>query len=98
LYSLDIEAPKPTWTMDDLRVQRERQDILLKRIFAGFGLVVMLLELGVATVIFWHYGEARRWLLPDAVISAYLGATVVQVVSLVLVMTRSLFPHNGGDG
>lgn len=71
--------------------RRERQEITLKWVFAAVGLVVMVAELALATVVFWRYTSAHGWRVPDAVVATYLGATVVQAVALVTVMTRSLF-------
>lgn len=95
----EIEPRDETGTIGDATdfdAQRQRQDILLKRTFAVVGLVLLVVELGLATLVFWRYGDALRWQIPDAVISAYLGATVVQVVGIVLVMTRSLFRSDAG--
>jgi hypothetical protein len=36
------------------------------------------------------------WDLPAGVIEVWLGATVVQVVGIVLIVTRHLFPNRDG--
>lgn len=39
-----------------------------------------------------------HWQVPTAAIQAWLAATVVQVIGIVLVITRSLFPHVSETG
>lgn len=46
----------------------------------------------VADVVFFIYAYAAGWHISDRVISAWLGATVVQVVAVALTVTRGLFP------
>lgn len=83
---------QPIYSMDDIRLLIGKQDLTLRRIFAAFGLLTMTAQLVVASLVFLKYAEAQDWRIPEAVMGSYLGATVVQVVSIVLVMTRSLFP------
>ncbi len=70
---------------------RERQEIVLKWVFAAVGLLVMLSELVLNAVVFWTYASANGWLIPDVVITTYLAATAILSVGLVTVMMRSLF-------
>ncbi len=69
-----------------------RQDIALKRRYANFALIGLSLQVLVANAVFIAYGHALHWRLPTASISAWLGATVVQVVAVALAVTRGLFP------
>lgn len=50
-------------------------------------------QLIVANGVFIAYAWAGKgWDLETSVINVWLGATVVQVIGVVLVVTRSLFP------
>jgi hypothetical protein len=84
---------QPVYTMDYVRVLGGKQDLRLRWIFASFGLAAMTAQIVIATIIFFRYGDAVKWELPDGVIAAYLGSAVAQVVGIVMVMTKSLFPE-----
>ena len=71
---------------DLARMQEERG---LRRRIANGALCVMLLQILVANAIFAWYGDTNGWDVSPAAISAWLAATVVQVV---LVITNYLFP------
>ncbi len=68
-----------------------------RRLFARTILVVMFLQIAAANTAFYLYGFAYDWQIPVAAINGWLAATVVQVVSVVLVITRYLFPPGGSD-
>jgi hypothetical protein len=44
------------------------------------------------TLMFLYAGLGRHWNVPDGVINGWLAATVIQLVGVVLVVTRYLFP------
>lgn len=76
------------------------QEIGLREAYAKGLLLVLAVELIVVNVLFWLYAEkGKNWDIPDGVIQIWLGATVVQVVGIVGVVTRYLFPRrdNGSD-
>jgi hypothetical protein len=50
------------------------------------------LQIVAADVVFTVYGAANSWVIPGSTISAWLGATVVQVIAVATVIVRSLFP------
>ncbi|MDQ3090278.1 MAG: hypothetical protein M3R46_01180 [Actinomycetota bacterium] len=56
------------------------------------------IQIAAADYIFYLYGSAWEWRIPTAAINGWLTATVVQVVSVVLVTTRYLFPKDGFRG
>ena len=89
--------------------ERERaQDIRLKKLFAeqehglrqsyaDWILRILGAQFFVADVVFVAFAWAgRRWDLPPGVIEVWLAATVVQILGVVAVVTRHLFP--GRDG
>jgi hypothetical protein len=75
----------------DLDIARDNRR-LRRRVAVG-ALSVMLLQIVAANAIFVWYGDTQGWDVPAAAISAWLGATVVQIVAVVLVITNYLFPR-----
>jgi hypothetical protein len=76
----------------------ERQDIELKKEYARWLRRALTGQLLVADVVFFIYAWAgKRWDLEPVVINIWLGATVIQVVGIVLVVTRHLFPQRDGE-
>lgn len=64
----------------------------------GYGAVALtVLQVGVADYVFIKYALKFHWKVPQGAMQAWLAATVIQVVGIVLVITRSLFP-SGGKG
>ncbi|MBS1883254.1 MAG: hypothetical protein JSS97_09885 [Actinobacteria bacterium] len=85
--------------------ERERaQNLELRRLFAeqehglrqSYGdwiLWILGAQFAVADVVFVTFAWAgKRWDLPPEVIEVWLAATVVQIVGVVAVVTRHLFP------
>ena len=59
--------------------------------------MVLRIEIVIANAVFIAFAWAgEKWKLETAVIDVWLGATVVQVVGIVLVVTRHLFPDRNG--
>jgi hypothetical protein len=84
--------PVPERTRDDIaKIEAESRgaDLRLQKI-VGYGtLGLMLAQLVVANYVFLKYADAKGWAkLPTGVIQAWLGATVVQVIGVVLVIAR----------
>lgn len=66
------------------------QDIRLKRIYAPALLIAHGVQIAIADGVFVAYAWAGTdWKLAEGVINVWLGATVVQVIGVVLVVTRS---------
>jgi hypothetical protein len=77
-----------------LRESNAKQDLELRETYAKWLLGILAVELIVVNVIFCLYAsKGRDWRLPDGVIQIWLAATVVQVVGIVTVVTRYLFPR-----
>ncbi len=77
-----------------LRESNAKQDLELRETYAKWLLGILAIELVVVNVIFCLYAaKGRDWRLPDGVIQIWLAATVVQVVGIVTVVTRYLFPR-----
>jgi hypothetical protein len=82
---------------DSLRFSHEKelkQDRELKLSYATWLRRLLAAQVAVADAVFIVYAWAgKHWHLDPAVIDVWLGATVVQVVGVVLVVTRHLFPQ-----
>jgi hypothetical protein len=68
-------------------------DVTLKRRVANTALVFMALQILVADAMFGTYGFGNGWVLPPSAVVAWLGSVVAEVIGVVLVVTRSLFPR-----
>jgi hypothetical protein len=84
---------------------RGRQELLLRGSYASVAGGVVLVQMGIADWFFYKYASspAIDWDVPGPVILGWMSATVVQVVGILLVITRSLFPNHdkrddGGSG
>lgn len=70
------------------------QEIALRRRYASWLLVTMILQLVLANGIFVaHAWVGAHWRLEPAVVQIWLASTVVQVVGVITVVTRHLFPR-----
>jgi hypothetical protein len=75
------------------QVDRE-QDINLKRTYARRLLWLLTFQMAIADGVFVAYAQVGvHWALTPQVIDAWLGATLIEVVGIVLVVTRYLFPR-----
>lgn len=80
--------------MEDLDALDRQQDIELKRLYARRMLLGLALQIFVADVVFVLYAWlGKKWDVPTEAIQVWLAATVIEVVSVVLVITRYLFPN-----
>ena len=68
------------------------QDQSLRKWYARLLLLGMAAQVIFANVIFWRYSTAAEWKMPSEVVIAWLSGTVVEIIGLVLIITRSLFP------
>jgi hypothetical protein len=78
----------------DLSKRDRKQDIDLKRTYAKTLLMMMGAQLVVANAVFIAYAWAGvHWNIEAAVINVWLAATLIEVIGVVLVVTRYLFPR-----
>lgn len=74
-----------------------KQDIELKKTYAKWLLILVAAQLAVADAVFVAYAWAGvNWDLETAVVQAWLGATMIELVGVALVITRYLFPRRAG--
>lgn len=83
--------------LDRARRRNLRTDTHL-RVALGYGAVVgAALQFASANVAFYLYAVALHWKLPPEVMIGWFGATVAQIVGIVLVIAKYLFPEKGTD-
>jgi hypothetical protein len=92
------ELAKLETEVDALReaLASEVQNRQLRYPIAIGALAVMVLQVIVSNAIFGWYGDTNAWDVSAAAISAWMGATVVEVVAVVLVVMNYLFPDGRG--
>jgi hypothetical protein len=72
--------------------------IRLKRFYGRSVLALMTLQLVVVNAGFLIYSwKGYDWKPPEGVVQVWLSATFVQIVSVVVVITKSLFPGRRGE-
>jgi hypothetical protein len=76
---------------------KARQELGFGRYYAYGALAAMGVQVLIADVAFYIYGYENRWHIPSSAIDVWLGAVVVQVIGVVLVIARSLFPSTNSD-
>ncbi|WP_151199574.1 hypothetical protein [Cryobacterium sp. LW097] len=82
--------------MTTLKRRDRGQDIFLKRVLAYFAIGAVAVQLAVANFFFWHYLQRLNFAASDPVMVAWLSATVIEVIGIVAIIARNLFPNRGG--
>lgn len=78
-------------------VDRARADLKLSKVVGYGALGLMAGQVLIADTAFFFYGFNNGWAIPAAAMDAWLAAAVIQVIGVVLVITRYLFPGGGTD-
>lgn len=85
-------------TFDSLRRDYLTQRHVLRSDFAKNLRRLLLGQIIVADVVFIIYAwVGMKWRIPATVISAWLGALVVQVISVVAIVVKGIFPIEEAD-
>jgi hypothetical protein len=77
-------------------VTTEQANRRLRNGIAVAALTLMALQVLAANGIFAWYGVAGGWDVPSSAVTAWMGTTVIEVVSVVLVIVNYLFPGERG--
>jgi hypothetical protein len=64
----------------------------LRRRVADHVSLAIAVQVGLADAAFLTYGFWNHWRVPGSTVIAWLSATVIQVIAVGLVVTKSLFP------
>jgi hypothetical protein len=86
--------------MQDLALQKmfAEQEHGLRQSYADWIIRVLGAQLLVADLVFIVFAwVGRDWDLTSGVIEIWLAATVVQVIAIVAIVTRHLFPNRDGN-
>lgn len=86
---------RPALTDSELVTENERLKLKQRKVLALVAGMAALFQVLCADAVFVTYAwHGMHWRVPAAAIESWLAATVVQVIGVVLVITRSLFPSN----
>jgi len=89
------EAAPPQHEVEPLEARRGKQDIEWRRIVFYTVLITVGITLIVSLVLILLYAFTLKRDMHPTVLAAWFGASVVQVIGLLAIVTRSLFPNNG---
>lgn len=78
-------------------LERKEADLKLSKVVGYGALLLMSAQVVAADTAFFLYGVLNGWRIPSAAIDAWLAAAVIQVIGVVLVITRYLFPTATGS-
>lgn len=82
----------PQGAIGEAQARAARQVVTLRARYAGWLLRTLLAQIFIADAIFFIYGSSAGWgNVPAGAIGAWLAAVVVQVVALVMAITKFLF-------
>ncbi|WP_124767482.1 hypothetical protein [Plantibacter sp. PA-3-X8] len=87
LQPAEREARKAT-----LKLRAREQDVGLKRLMAWVAISAVILQLLVADAFLAHYVLLATPNPSDTVLIAWLSASVVEVIGIVAIVARNLFP------
>ena len=90
---IDLEEKEADLAKKLDALDTEQENRKTRRWVANVALTVMLMQIVAANATFIWYGDTNGWDISPAAISAWMGATVIQVVSVVLVIINYLFPN-----
>ncbi len=85
--SVDVELAKAT-----VKLRARDLDVRLKRFLAFFAVIAVSVQLAVADVYFLR-GVLVGEVPSDTVLVAWLSSTVVEVIGIVAIVARNLFPN-----
>jgi hypothetical protein len=90
LNSVDVELAKAT-----VKLRARDLDVRLKRLLALFAIGAVSVQLAVADYYFVSNALVGDEPPSDTVLVAWLSSTVVEVIGIVLIVARNLFPNKG---
>jgi hypothetical protein len=93
-------APKDKLEEDRRKAATERLRVSVRLAeLIGYGaLIAVVVQVVLADVAFFVYGFENDWKIPAAAITAWLAAIVIQVIGVVLVIAKDIFPGPSSSG
>jgi hypothetical protein len=94
--SVELLSTEDELTLAALKLKDRNQTIGLRKMLAWFAIAAVSVQLIVANLIFGWYLWANGWKdLPSEIMIAWMSATVVEVIGIVVIIARNLFPARG---
>lgn len=96
-----VRTNRPQTFDDQMKAStlKERRDHIKLRSRLGNSILgLMAFQLVVADVGFFLYGFGNDWKIPTAAITAWLAALVIEIIAVVRIVARFLFPSSGLPG
>jgi low temperature requirement protein LtrA len=75
-----------------VKMRDKEQDIALKKILAWASVAFVAFQLIIANLFFGFYLWHARETTPNSIMMAWLSATVIEVIAILGIIARSLFP------
>ncbi len=86
----------PQRPVDPFNRDKHKIDLRLQRVVGYGGVALMVAQLIVANWVFIKYANTIGWgKIPTGAIQVWLAATVAQVIGVVFIIARSVFPEGG---
>jgi hypothetical protein len=93
LQYLEQAGPtSPASFEEGLNRRKRLNEIKLHNRVGNGALALMVAQLVIADTAFYIYGFKNGWDIPTAAITTWLAATVIQIVGVVVVIAKNLFP------
>lgn len=80
------------------KAERLKDENKLRRRLGTTAIVVVVIQLFICDAFVLLYGlycKSNGWEIPPQVVISWMASTIVEIVGLLLVMAKSLFPVNG---
>nr|WP_201471371.1 hypothetical protein [Microbacterium hydrocarbonoxydans] len=91
--TVDLEPAERAARKATLKLRAREQDVGLKRLLAWVAIAAVILQLLVADAFLAYYVLAPGAKPSDTVLIAWLSASVVEVIGIVAIVARNLFPN-----
>lgn len=91
------QASDATARMQQISEDDAAQTVKLKGMLAKSTFGVIGLQLLIADIAFFSYGSSNDWKIDAEVMMSWLAATVIEVLGVVIIIARHLFPSKPGE-
>ena len=75
------------------RLIKTNQRLKLRRLIANWAIFFVILQLTCSNIFFWFYLGENHYDIHPQVMIAWLSACVIEVIGILIVIARSLFPR-----
>ena len=92
ISSFDADPPGGDARETMQKLVKTNQRLRLRRLVAKWAIVFVVVQLLCSNYLFWRFLEVNLYRINDPVMIAWLSACVVEVIGILVVIARSLFP------